>query len=110
MLKPSPDRDDSDRGNFHRAAQFNQPLPATVRWLEQLPREIQPLALLREFPRIANFMARSWSEQSSIKKYLDSLLIDDRKNRQGFPPEVHVELLNLKDYVDGRYSDSLHPR
>ena len=41
-----------------RARPINQALPATLKWFESLPPEIQPGALMRDFPRIANQIAR----------------------------------------------------
>ena len=91
-----------DYRNLRKAAQFNVALPATNRWLALLPDELQPRALLRQFPRIANVIARTWDDQKSLEKFLNELLTDRRGNRQGFPPEVHIELLNIRDYIEGR--------
>lgn len=86
-----------------RAKPINQALPATLKWFESLPPEIQPTALLREFPRIANGIARVWNDEAALEAYLDSLLVDRRGGRRGFPGDVHHELLSLREYVDGRY-------
>jgi len=85
-----------------RARPINQALPATVKWFEHLPPEIQPGALLRDFPRIANQIARVWSDAPALEAYLDSLLVDRRGGRRGFPGDVHHELLSMREYVDGR--------
>ena len=95
-----------DRRSLRKSPQFNIALPATNRWLALLPDEIQPRALLRQFPRIANVMARTWEDQKSLEKFLNDLLADRRGNRQGFPPEVHIELLNIRDYIEGRNARS----
>ena len=94
-----------DLRSLRQASQFNLPLPTSHRWLALLPGEIQPRALLRQFPRIANIMAALWGNREPFEKYLNDLLIDYRGNRQGFPPDVHVELLNLRDYIEGRYGN-----
>ena len=86
-----------------RAKPINQALPATLKWFESLPPEIQPTALLREFPRIANGIARVWNDAPALEAYLDSLLVDRRGGRRGFPGDVHHEVLSLREYVDGRY-------
>ena len=91
-----------DRRSLRKAPQLNVALPATNRWLALLPDEIQPRAPLRQFPRIANVMARTWDDQKSLEKFLNDLLTDRRGNRQGFPPEVHIELLNIRDYIEGQ--------
>jgi hypothetical protein len=89
--------------SLRRASQLNLPLPTTQRWVSLLPVEIQPRALLQRFPRIANKLARLWGDRESVADYLDHLLVDRRGSRQGFPPDVHNELLNLRDYFEGRY-------
>lgn len=94
-----------DPRRLRQASQFNLPLPTARRWVALLPGEIQPRALLRTYPRIANIMAALWGNRESFEKYLNDLLIDQRGNRQGFPPDVHIELLNLRDYIEGRYGN-----
>ena len=90
-----------DPRSLRRAFQLNLLLPIARRWFEILPTEIQPRALLEQFPRIANIVARSWDDRDSVERYLGELLIDRRGNRQGFPPDVQLELLNLRDHVAG---------
>jgi hypothetical protein len=81
---------------------LDQQLPATARWAAGLPSEVQPLALLQRFPRIANDLARVWHDDTELPLHLDDLLTDRRGGRQGFPPEIHQELLMLRDYCDRR--------
>ncbi len=95
-----------DQRGKRRAQPLNQALPATWRWIAQLPADIRPLSLLQDFPRIANHLARAWQEPTSFSNYLQSLLIDRRGGRRGFPGEVQSELLVLRDYVEGRYPAS----
>jgi hypothetical protein len=83
----------------------NELLKPTFKWAAALPRKVQPLALMRRFPRIANQLAAVWSETPSIRSYLDGLLVDDRGHRQGFPQDVLSELLSLR-----LYHASLHPQ
>jgi len=83
----------------------NEVLKPTFKWAATLPHSVQPLALMRRFPRIANQLAAVWSETPAVRSYLDSLLVDDRGHRQGFPPEVLRELLSLR-----LYHESLHPQ
>ncbi len=90
---------EKDPRSLRRAFQLNLLLPITSRWVEILPTEIQPRALISQFPRIANIVARSWDDRDSVERYLNELLIDRRSSRQGFPPDVQLELLNLRDYV-----------
>jgi hypothetical protein len=80
-------------------------LKPAFKWAATLPRRVQPLALMRRFPRIANQLAAVWSETPSARAYLDGLLVDDRGHRQGFPQDVLSELLSLR-----LYHASLHPQ
>jgi hypothetical protein len=78
-----------------REQPVNVPLPQTLAWIRDLPQDVQPQALLRQFPRIANAIAATWSEAVSCKAVMNKLLIDTRGNRQGFPKEIRRELLAL---------------
>jgi hypothetical protein len=63
--------------------------------------------LVRQFPRIANVVARAWNDATEIQAVLDDLLIDRRGGRQGFPLDVTEELLVLRDYYQGRYPNGV---
>ncbi len=89
-----------------RARPINQALPATQKWFDALPPEIQPSAVLRDYPRIANALARASGDVSALTAYLDDLLVDRRGGRRGFPGDVHHELQSLREYFDGRYPAS----
>lgn len=95
---------------LRRHQPYNEALPATVKWVARLPPEVHPLALLRRFPRIANVIARSWNDAAECQHALEELLVDRRGGRQGFPPEVHEELMTLRDYYQGRYPHLPSPR
>ena len=72
----------------------------TITWLAQLPRNVQPTALVDQFPRIANRIAELWEMPLRCEKYVDELLFDTRDNsRQGFPPEVAFEISYLKALI-----------
>lgn len=51
-------------------------------------------AIERRFLRIANELTKRWHGQD-IDAYLDSLLIDTRGNRMGFPEDVLEEIMFL---------------
>jgi len=53
-------------------------------------------ALERRFSRIAQELATRW-KRGDIDTYLNSLLLDDRGNRQGFPSDVLEELMFLSN-------------
>ncbi len=60
--------------------------------------------LARKFPRIANSIAQLWRRVARCEEYLDSLVVDQRGDRSGFPPNVAQELTALRNY----YAE-LHP-
>lgn len=76
----------------------------SARWLAGLPVAVRPIALARKFPRIANSVAELWRRVANCEEYLDSLVVDLRGDRAGFPPDVAKELLALRSH----YAD-LHP-
>lgn len=78
----------------------------TFRWLAKLPESVRPVHLPQQFPRIANRIAAVWRSPLRCEMYLKSLLMSERPRRQGFPPEVALELGNLFSY----YETVLHPR
>jgi hypothetical protein len=80
--------------------------PAAFRWLARLPETVRPSQLPQRFPRIANRLAALWRSPTRCEPYLESLLIIDRPNRQGFPAEVTLELGNLLSF----YQTVLYPR
>ena len=83
-----------------KAQPSDEPFAATFRWVAGLPKEVRPLALLRQFPRIANVLALSAGNPETTRDYLFELLIDRRGGRLGFPADVRAELLRLRAYVD----------
>ena len=89
-----------------RSEPLNHPLPATSRWVETFPEAVKPVALLQQFPRIANLLARSWNDNELLRQHLESLLVDRRQGRRGFPPDVYNELLTLREFAEGRYPAS----
>jgi hypothetical protein len=81
-----------------RAAPVAFLLPSTQKWLDALPRRVQPHALCDFYPRVANFVAAMWGDTESVKAYFDELLVDRRLGRRGFPPDVFKDLRALRDY------------
>ena len=53
-----------------------------------------PHRLEQHYPRILDKIAPLWGEPE-LDTYFESLLIDQRGNRQGFPREVMTEILRL---------------
>jgi hypothetical protein len=91
--------------NLGRAAEAEEVLAETTfKWLARLPDDVRPMMLARRFPRIANKIGNLWRRVARCEEYLDSLVIDERNGRRGFPPEVAQELTKLRTY----YAE-LHP-
>ena len=82
---------------------INHLLPLCMKWLRSLPKEVRPIALANQYPRIANLLALEWNKPAACRRYFDELLIDQRRgNRRGFPLDVHRELETLRDYYEGQ--------
>ena len=71
-----------------------------IDWLLRLPAGVRPEHLSSRFPRIANALAEVWDDPEESRTSLDKLLGDGRKGRKGFPPEVHHELIALRDWMN----------
>lgn len=59
-------------------------------------------AIERRYARIAEEILSRWGTDQ-LEPYIDGLLIDDRGNRSGFPPEVAEALLTLSSEHSRRY-------
>ena len=70
----------------------------TFRWLATLPADVRPLATGRQYPRIVNRIGDLWGHCEYTRLHFQSLLIDRRKGRRGFPPAVRKELETLQQY------------
>jgi len=96
----------ADDGISRRRPQLAEALaPDTMRWLAGLPADVRPHQLPIEFVRIANALARVWSNPKACLAYFDELLMDRRGDRHGFSFDVALELAGLKDH----YETVVHP-
>ena len=109
MTADSVRRSPFDLRQLRRAQPLNQPLPATWRWIAELPPQIRPLSVVDKFPRIANILARTWLDAADFAAYMDSLLQDRRGDRRGFPNDVQSELVILGNYYAYRRLSSREP-
>jgi hypothetical protein len=98
-----------DYKRLRKAAPASEPLARTLEWSESLPPNVQPTALLRRYARIANVIAAVWRDPKSLRSYMDCLCTNDRGNRQGFPPDVLHELLELREYHDSLDAENSLP-
>ena len=105
LQKPASDARSGEEATARRKqTPSNDPLPMTFKWIAKLPRSVQPLDLLRQYPRIANMIAGMWQDPQSCRAYLHDLLTDRRGTRKGFPPEIVHELVRLRVHYE-----HLHP-
>ena len=70
----------------------------TIKWLATLPASIRPIATGRLYARIVNRIGDLWSQCEYTRLHFQSLLIDRREGRKGFPSEVKAELEALQHY------------
>jgi hypothetical protein len=83
---------------LRKGAPANSAFPRTLKWADELPPRVKPVALMRQFPRIANLIAAAWDDLVQFEIYMDSLLTDKRGGRKGFPTDVIAELAALDIY------------
>lgn len=69
-----------------------------VAWVRALPRRHQPAQLIRQYPRIVNKFALVWPDPALTEAYFDSLMVDRRGGRRGFPRDVLTDILQLNEY------------
>ena len=67
------------------------------RWLDELPPALRPTHLCARYARIANRLALCWPDAKLTQQVFESLLVDRRGGRKGFPPPVRAELLALRE-------------
>jgi hypothetical protein len=81
-------------------------LPSTQKWLEGLPRRVQPHVLCDYYPRIANSLAAMWEDTEGLRAYFDELFIDRRGGRRGFPSDVLNDLRALRYHLAASVLDN----
>lgn len=70
----------------------------TFKWLATLPAHLRPMATARQYPRIVNRIGDLWSHGEYTRLHFQSLLLDRRPGREGFPSVVRHEIEVLQDY------------
>jgi len=73
-----------------------------IDWLAELPEDFRPAALADRYPRIVNRLAQLWRDPGLTEHLLDELVVPRRPGRQGFPPEVILDLQSLQVLNDHR--------
>src|SRR6266478_6311611 len=64
----------------------------TFKWLATLPAHVRPMVTARQYARIVNRIGDLWSHCEFTRLHFQSLLIDRRPGREGFPSVVRHEL------------------
>jgi hypothetical protein len=59
-----------------------------IKFLAALPVSVRPLKLGERYPRIVNTLGLLRGQPISFRAYFDDLFVDNRGDRQGFPPEI----------------------
>ena len=54
-----------------------------------------PHQLVARFPHVARHMESHWNDAQAMADYFTELMISKRPNRQGFPPDVAMEIMSL---------------
>lgn len=90
----------SDYLALRRAVPVTQPVPAAFKWIARLPKDVRPINLLKQYPRVANNLALSWPDPRAFRHCLYDLLVDKRGGRQGFPQPVLQDLLRLREHFE----------
>ena len=67
-------------------------------WLLRLPPKLRPVKLADSFPRVANRIARDWSDNFMLEVCFEDLMTDRRGGRRGFPTPVVREIRRLYDF------------
>jgi hypothetical protein len=70
----------------------------SFKWLATLPANVRPMATARQYARIVNRICDLWTHCEFTRLHFQSLLIDRRPGREGFPAIVKDELEILQNY------------
>lgn len=72
-------------------------LPETEQFLRSIPGLAYPQQVVTRFPRIANRVAALRLQPDELRVYFDQLEHDHRGGRKGFPFDVMVEIMALRE-------------
>jgi hypothetical protein len=93
-------REDEAKGWYgDRAPQpAEQVFESTTRWMQTLPPTLRPVETAKAYPRIVNRIADLWKRPSRCDAYFQTLMLDSRGGRKGFPPAVALEISTLASH------------
>jgi len=81
-----------------KARAIREPLDTNgIAFLAQMAGKVTLAGLAGEFPHIVNKLAPYRYEPAQMLRAIDTFLIDDRPDRQGFPFSVVIELGHLRE-------------
>ncbi len=80
-----------------------------LKWMAQLPEEIQPRKTAEKYARVVNRLAETAAVPIKLNHLLLTYLIDNRGGRKGFPPDVRTELFELQKYVQEKWPEVVDP-
>jgi hypothetical protein len=92
----------ADWVRMRKAQPLERLVPASVRWLADLPVDVRPVELAAKYPRIVNLIAQQWHDYKPCCAYLDELLGGRRPERRGFPVDVCWEIWALRKFIRQR--------
>ncbi|MFO0235693.1 MAG: hypothetical protein ACK51M_22075 [Burkholderiales bacterium] len=78
-----------------RGAPADRPSPAVREMMRRLPGNLLRRTAA-DFPHMLEAIARDWATPDRFHAMLDAFVFDDRGGRAGFPPEVLLELAELR--------------
>ena len=87
-----------DVQQFRAPEKPSLPTEAVIKWWARLTPADRPLNLAKQYPRVLNKIVAVWHDEQRCERTLAELVIDtERYDRQGFPFDVMMELLALRE-------------
>ncbi len=87
----------------HDHAAASSLTPAGRQLIARLVDHVTVDEVTKQVPHIINKLALVWGQPASVHQFLETLLLDDRVGRQGFPVVVFKQLLKLRSYYSKLY-------
>lgn len=87
-----------DLQQFRAPEKPSRPTEAVIKWWTGLAPTDRPMQLARQYPRVLNKIVANWHDKTRCERILSELVIDtERYDRQGFPFDVMMELLAVRE-------------
>ncbi len=88
------------RARLDAPTALERPSSKATELIAKIPKDLSLIHVYSEYPRILNKIANTWNEPREFYPYIDSLLLDSRGGRQGFPFAVARELNRLAQHYE----------